>query len=136
MRYLVSISLLALVACGGSSNNSGGTTTDTVAQLTIKNTGITTQTGGGATFSVPNPGAVIFINSDTAPHSIASSSPGCGQLSTGNLAAGASSSQLTLSNTTSANLVCAFNDTLNPANTAFQGQVTILTSGAGTGSGY
>jgi hypothetical protein len=136
MRYFISLSLLAVVACGGGSSG-GGTPVDTVAQLTIKNTGITTQTGNPASgVQVPNPGLVMFINSDAAPHNIASSSAGCGSLNSGNLQTGQSSPTITLSNTTSANIVCDFSDTLNPANAALKGQVVILTSGAGTGSGY
>ena len=133
MRYGVTLSLLALVACGGT--DSGGGTTDQVAQLSIKSTGISTQTGGSAIFSVPNPGVVQFTNSDTAAHNIASSDAGCGALTTGNLAAGATSGQIILTNSTSANIVCSFKDTLNPTAAAFTGTVTILTSSTG-GSGY
>jgi len=136
MRYAVSLSLLSLVACGGSSGSTTTTgTTDPVAILTIKPSGITTQTGGSATFSVPNPGVVQFINSDTAAHAITSSgSTDCSTLNTGTIAAGASTGQLVLNNTTTANESCSFSDSLNPA-PAFSGQVTILTSNTG-GSGY
>jgi hypothetical protein len=137
MRYVVPLSLLTLFACGGSSSNTP-TTNDTVAQLSIKSTGITTQTGVAVAsgISVPNPGFVVFTNNDTVTHAIASSSPDCGALTTGNLTAGVSSSQITLTNTTSADVVCSFNDTLNPSNAAFVGSVTILTTSTGTGSGY
>jgi hypothetical protein len=137
MRYVASLSLLALFACGGSSSNTA-TTTDQVAQLSIKSTGITTQTGVSLAsgISVPNPGFVVFTNNDTAAHAIASSSPNCDALTTGTLAPGALSSQITLTNTTSADVTCSFNDTLNPSNTAFVGSVIILTTSIGTGSGY
>jgi hypothetical protein len=134
MRHLVSLSLLVLVACGGSSSGGGGTTTDTVAQLTISATGIKTQTGQAATFSVPNPGNVMFINNDTTAHSITSSSTGCSSLNTGTIPAGSSTTTITLINTTSGNVVCAFSDAANPA-PAFSGSITILTSSTG-GSGY
>jgi plastocyanin len=135
MRYGVTLSLLALVACGGTSSSTTGGTNDQVAILSIKSTGISTQTGGAATFSVPNPGAVQFTNSDTAPHNIASTDSGCGALNTGTLAAGASSSTLTLTNPGTTDIACTFKDTLNPTAAAFTGTVTILTSSTG-GSGY
>jgi hypothetical protein len=135
MRYAVSLSLLALVACGGSSGSTTTGTTDPVAILTIKPGGITTQTGGSATFSVPNPGVVQFTNGDTAAHSIKSTGPAdCNALNTGTIAAGASTAELVLSNNTTANEICSFSDSLNPS-PAFSGQVTILTSNTG-GSGY
>lgn len=133
MRYGVTLSLLALVACGGtdSSTTTGGTN-DQVAILTIKSSGITTQTGGAPNFSVPNPGVVQFTNSDTVAHSIASTSAGCSALTTGTLAAGQSSGQLVLTNGGTTNIVCTFSDATN---TSLTGTVTILTSNTG-GSGY
>jgi hypothetical protein len=129
MRFLLSLSLLGFVACGGSSG--GGGTTSQVAQLTITATGIRTQTGGSANFSVPNPGTVMFINSDTTAHSITSSQ--CPDLDTGTLAPGASFTA-NLSNPSTATLVCTFSDATNPS-PAFAGTITILTTNTG-GSGY
>jgi hypothetical protein len=138
MRYGVTLSLLALVACGGtdSSPTTGGTN-DTVAILTLKSNGISTQSGALAStgFSVPNPGVVQFTNSDTVSHNIASSDAGCTALNSGTLAAGTSSGNITLINGGTTDITCSFKDTLNPTNTAFQSTVTILTSNTG-GSGY
>jgi hypothetical protein len=134
MRPSVVLSLLALAACGGSSNGGGPPPPPSVAILTISGSGIKTQTGTSAIISVPNPGFVQFVNSDSVAHAMVSTDPGCSPLNTGNIAPGASTSQITLTNTTTANVICNFTDSTNSA-AAFTGQVTILTSNTG-GSGY
>jgi hypothetical protein len=130
MRFILSLSLLGLVACGGSSGGGGGTTS-TEALLTISATGIHTQGGNSATFSVPNPGTVMFINSDTTAHSITSAE--CPELNTGTLAPTATFTA-TLSNPSTAIRSCSFSDATNPS-PAFTGTITVLTTNTG-GSGY
>ena len=136
MRFAASLSLLALVACGGSG---GGSSTPTVAVLTITSAGISSPTGS-ATVSIPNPGNVKFTNADTVSHNIMLSSVGgtaptdCNPLNVGVIAAGASSAQLALINNTTANETCSFVDASN-ASAAFSGSITILTTNTG-GSGY
>jgi len=133
MRLPVCLSLLAMAACGGS----GGGARDQVAILTITSGGITTQTGGSATFSVPNPGRIQFVNHDSVAHAItvAASSPAdCNVLNTGSIAAGASTPNISISNTSSAEEVCSFSDSTNPS-PAFTGSVTVLTTSTG-GGGY
>jgi hypothetical protein len=83
---------------------------------------------------VPNPGFVQFVNSDTVAHAMVSTDSGCSPLNTGSIAAGASTQQITLTNSGTSNIVCNFTDSTN-SNAAFTGQVTILTSNTG-GSGY
>jgi hypothetical protein len=136
MRLPVCLSLLAIVACGGSSGG-GGTTQDQVAILTITSGGIRTQTGGSATFSVPNPGMIQFVNHDSVAHAItvaAGSSADCNALNTGSIAAGASTANISVTNSTTANEVCSFSDSTNPS-AAFTGSITILTTSTG-GGGY
>jgi hypothetical protein len=154
MRYVVPLSLLALFACGGSSSNTP-TTNDTVAQLSIKSTGITTQTGVAVAsgISVPTPGFVVFTNNDSVAHTVSNTAGNpsdCTPLTTiGTLQPNVASAQLTLTNTTSADVVCSFSaptatsglnapgagspDATSPALT---GSITILTTSTGTGSGY
>jgi hypothetical protein len=134
MRLSVILSMLALAACGGSSSGGGGNPLPSVAVLTISAAGIKTDTGTAVIISVPNPGVVQFVNHDTVAHAIVSTDPGCSPLNTGSIAAGASTSQLTLSNATASNIVCNFTDSTN-STPAFAGTVTILTSNTG-GSGY
>lgn len=133
MRLAVCLSLLAIVACGGSS----GSGPPQVAILTVTSSGITTQSGGSATFSVPNPGRIQFVNHDSVAHAFtvtASSPADCNALNTGSIAAGAATQNISVSNSTSSDEVCSFIDSTNPS-PAFTGSVTILTSSTG-GNGY
>ena len=135
MRLAVCLSLLAIVACGGSSG--GGPTQPRVAILTITSGGISTQTGGSATFSVPNPGMIQFVNHDSVAHAItvATNSPtDCNALNTGSIAVGASTQNISVRNSTMADEVCSFSDSTNPS-PAFTGSVTVLTTSTG-GGGY
>lgn len=135
MRLIISISVLGLVACGGSSSGGGGTTQDQIADLTIHSTSITTQTGGSASIQVPNPANIRFTNGDTAPHTIvvpASASNDCRPLNVGTIPAGATTPTVVLINSTSGSEVCTFSDSANPA---LSGNITILTLATG-GSGY
>jgi hypothetical protein len=136
MRLVGSLSIvLALAACGGGSSGPR-TTQDTVAVLTIRSTGITTQTGGSAIFSVPNPGFVQFTNADTVSHTIVASNantiPDCNPLGAGSIAPGTSTGMIQLSNTNGTNESCTFSDSTNAA---ISGTVTILPGQTG-GNGY
>lgn len=134
MRLVISISVLALAACGGSSSG-GGPSQPQIADLTIHSNSITTQSGGAASIQVPNPANIRFTNGDTASHTIvvpASASPDCRPLNVGTIPAGASTATIVLTNNTAANEVCTFSDS---ANAALSGNITIGTLGTG-GSGY
>lgn len=134
MRLVLSLSILVLaVGCGGSSSGGSSTTTDQVAILTIKSTGITTQLGNAASnIQMPNPGVIQFVNGDTVSHTIvASGGADCAPLGVGAIAAGTSTANITVTNNTASTENCTFNDS---ANAAIAGSV-VLTLGAG-GSGY
>ncbi|HEY2028304.1 MAG TPA: hypothetical protein VGH20_03755 [Myxococcales bacterium] len=135
MRLVISIAVLALAACGGSSSG-GGTTQDLVAELTIHSGSITTQTGTtAASIQVPNPGSIRFTNGDTVAHTIVvptGSSNDCNPLNVGTIQPGASTPTVIVNNSTSGNEICTFSDSANPA---LSGNITILTQATG-GSGY
>jgi hypothetical protein len=135
MRLVISLSVLALAACGGSSSGGGGTTQAQVAELTIHSSSITTQTGSAASIQVPNPGNIRFTNGDTVAHTIvvpANSSNDCAPLNVGTIPPGASTPTVVVVNNTSSSEVCTFSDSTNPS---LSGNITILTLSTG-GSGY
>lgn len=134
MRVVISVTVLALAACGGSSGG-GGPAQAQVADLTIHSSSITTQSGGSASIQVPNPGNIRFTNGDTAAHTIVvpAGSPGdCAPLNVGTIAAGATTPTIVVTNNTSGSEVCTFSDSANPS---ISGNITILTLSTG-GSGY
>jgi len=135
MRLVISISVLALAACGGGSSGGGQPSQPQIAELTIHSSSITTQSGGAASIQVPNPANIRFTNGDTASHTIvvpANASTDCRPLNIGTIPPNASTGTIVLTNNTAANEVCTFNDSANPA---LSGNITIGTLGTG-GSGY
>jgi plastocyanin len=129
MRLGIYLALCAAAAslggCGGTGNGGGGTCNPgATASITIKNTGVSPT----AVCVLPT-GSVTFTNSDTVQHDLVSDGT-CPELDTGIIAASASAMV-----TFPTAKVCAFHDTVNPSNTAFQGTVAVTTAPA-TGPGY
>jgi len=115
---------LVLIACGGSG---GGNRAP--AEIDLTATGATAGGNPSVNISLPSGGQVHFVNKDTRPHQISSSN--CPELNTAQLAPSADSGLITL--TTQAN--CTFTDSLNPSNTSYAGNITVLPPGT-TGGGY
>ena len=135
MRLVISISVLALAACGGGSSGGGQPAQAQIAELTIHSSSITTQSGGPASIQVPNPANIRFTNGDTVAHNIvvpAGASTDCRPLNVGTIPPSASTATIVLTNNTSGSEVCTFSDSANPA---LSGNITIGTLGTG-GSGY
>ena len=137
---LLGVVLLATTlgpACGGgSSYNSGDGATSpgptgsgAPVTITLSATGVDTKDA-----VVPVGGAVLFVNKDTAAHQIASNPhpahSDCAELNGPTLAQG----QSFVATMQAHPAPCGFHDHLSPANTAFQGFVTVATQGTPTAS--
>ena len=117
MRRALLLLALAPLACGGKDTSS--------PVVELRATGVSP-----TTIPVASKGTLRFVNKDTADHQITSAD--CSELATPQLAANAEST-VTLG---VGPKTCTYSDALNPANTAFQGKVTVLAPGVGPDPGY
>ncbi|HEY6002149.1 MAG TPA: hypothetical protein VIV57_04685 [Anaeromyxobacter sp.] len=122
----LSAAAAVLGGCGGPSNGGGGCTPGASAAITIKSTGVSPT----AVCVLPG-GSVTFTNSDTVQQHEIVSDGTCPELDTGVLAQ--SGGTVTLVFPTAK--TCAFHDSVNASNTAFQGTVAV-TSAPVSGPGY
>ena len=136
------LGLLWLAACGGYSSPAPGTPPDQGSSsltLTLSNVGVSPKAS-----SVSGNSSVTIVNSDSAPHQLASNpdpqQADCPELNTPTLLPG-DGFVVTIA---SRNATCGFIDSLNPTDSNFQGTITVTTAdpapsgggGGGNGGGY
>lgn len=126
MRLACLLVPLALFACGGSD----GGANQAPAEIDLTATGATAGGNPTVNIDIPSGGQVHFVNKDTKPHQISSAQ--CPELNTAQLAPSADSGLLTL---TGGPKACTFQDSLNPSNSAYSGNITVSAPGT-PGGGY
>jgi hypothetical protein len=132
------LSFLWLAACGGPSSPAPSTPLNQASSsltLMLTSVGVTPKAS-----TVLGNGAVTMVNSDTAPHQLASNPDpqqvDCPELNSPKLMPG-DGFTVTIA---SRNATCGFIDSLNPTDSDFQGTITVTTpdsapSGSGGGGG-
>ncbi len=127
------ISLLWLAACGGGASSGAGTPPDQASSsltLTLSSAGVSPKGS-----SVSANGSVRIVNTDSVVHQLTShpdpQQTDCPELNSPTLAPG-DQFTTTIDNHDG---TCGFIDSLNPADTNFQGTITVITSNPNSG-GY
>ncbi len=127
--------LLWLAACGSSSPGPGAPPDPASSNLTLtlSSTGVSPRAS-----SVSGNSSISIVNSDSVAHQLASNpdpqQTDCPELNSPMLAPG---DQFTAT-VANRNGTCGFNDSLNPADSNFQGTITVMTAGpspSGDGNG-
>lgn len=114
------ILLLAPLAFAAACGGSGGGTPSGPFEVNITSAGVSP-----STFTALSQASLHFTNRDTVSHNI--TSPNCGELTTGAMAAGADATVTLGAGPKS----CDFSDSLHPTAAAFKGTVTVLAPGNG-----